>query len=849
MRLVDFALLLCPREFREGYRREFRRAPASQALNLAWTGVALRFESVARDATFALRSLAKAPLFTVVVIVTLALALSVNAAVFSLINTLLLKPLPFNDPGRLAFVCGSAQTTRCAQMKNGEIGAIRKRATAFDGVAAFQNWSYTLTGFGVPQSLLTAQVSANFFDVLNVHPRLGRFFTTSDARAGVQNVVISDSLWRSVFNGAANVVGRTISLDGESWRVIGVAPPATVVPTPFGDKPQPQPYQAWVALPESSFSDMHGMHDWAFARLRPGVSEAQANAQVARIATELREQYPALEKDLAIRAQSFSSFFYSGVRPLLFIALATVLAVLLIACVNVANLLLVRATTRQSELALRNALGAARRKIIQQLAVEIAMLACAGGALGLVLAWYELKIAAALNISSVIPDLDKTGIDVRVAGFTFGAALIGALLAGVLPAALASGRAIAIAMRAAGRNASSSRTNVRNGLGAVQIALAFAIIIASLFLFRSFMTIAHADIGMNSRNMYVALVNLYAARWDDPGTRERFVERAIAELQRIPAVDGAYATRPSFWGGMGTELDEFRLPGKSYSEGTGVEATVAQSTPGFLRALHVPLLRGRSLEKNDTASTQRVAVVDAHFVREYFPGRNVLGTSILLQEGLRGTFVPVRIVGIVGSITRFGVAADPVIYIPNAQFPTRMPELFIHLRTPDPQLREHIARAIAAVDPQQAVMNVYSEEGRIDLYRGPQETSAVLVGTLAILALVLALAGIYGITAYTVQQREHEIGVRMAIGATARAVLRNVVAGGLRIALAGIAMGVVLSALAVRAISGMLFQTSVFDPLLFVSAMAILLTCVTFACAVPALRAAGIDPAKALRYE
>jgi putative ABC transport system permease protein len=849
MRLADLALLMCPREFREGYRREFRYAPPSEALNLAWTGVALRSESLARDAAFALRSLLKSPLFTIVVVLTLALALSVNAAVFSIINTLLLKPLPFVQPDRLAFVCGNVERGWCAQMDNGEIGAVRKRATAFDGIAAFSNYSFTLTGFGVPQSLLTAEVSANFFDVLRVRPQLGRFFTAADARPGVRNIVISYDLWRNVFNGAARVVGRTIALDGESWRVIGVAPRSMVVPTPFGGKPEPMQYQLWGTLPQSSFGHLRSMHDWAFARLRARASEAQANAQVSRIAKELAQQYPVLEKGTAFRAQGFTSFYYSGVRPLLYTALAAVIAVLLIACANIANLLLVRAITRRAELAVRNALGAARRSILQQLVVEIGLLAASGGVVGLGLAWLELKGAAALNSASLIPDLDKAGIDFRVALFTFGVALIAALLAGVVPAVFTSRRAIALAMRSAGRNAPSARMSVRNSLGAVQIALAFAVVIASLLLYRSFVTITHADIGMDPHNVYVALVNMYAPRWNDPGARERFVRRAISRIRRIPAVDGVYATRPSFWGGMGPEMSEFHMPGRSYGAGTGPEVTVAQSTPGFLKALRVPLLRGRSIESRDTAVSQRVAVVENHFVQKFFPGKNVVGTTILLPEGAHGAFVPVQIVGVVGTITKFGTLEQPVIYIPNAQFPSRMPEFFIHLRKPDAQLRAHVAQAIAAVDPLQAVTNFYSEEATIDFWRSPQQTSAAFVGVLALIALLLALAGIYGITAYSVQQREHEIGVRMAIGATARAVVRNVLAGGLRIGAIGIAIGVVLSALAARGISGMLFQTSAFDPVMFGSAIAILLICVTVACTVPALRAATIDPAKALRYE
>lgn len=849
MSLVDIALLLCPREFREGYRREFIYTRPGEALNLAWTGVALRVESLGRDAAFAIRSLAKSPLFTLIIVLTLAIALSVNAAVFSIINTLLLKPLPFVHPESLAFVCGNPETLWCRQMSNGEIGAVRKRTSAFEGVAAFQDASYTLTGYGVPQSLHAGWVSANFFDVLNLHPQLGRFFTVRDARAGVRNTVISYATWQSVFNGAPNIVGKTIVLDGEHWQIIGVAPSGALTPTAFGGKPEPRPFTLWTTLPEASFAKFQGLNDWAFARLKPGVSEAQANAQVARVASELSGQYPLLEKGLKIRAQGFTSYFYGGIRPMLYIALAAVFAVLLIACANIANLLLVRGFARRGELAVRNALGAAGRRIVQQLVVEIGLLACCGGAVGLLFAWLELKGIAAIGSAWIIPNLDKSTIDGRVALFTFGAAFFAALTAGVLPAAFTSARAIGLAMRSAGRNGSPGKLSIRNGLGAAQIALAFAVVIASLLLYRSFWTIAHTDIGMDAHGMYVAIVDLYASRWDDRGARERFTERVIARLRQIPSVDGAYATRPGFWDNNGPEIGEFRLPGRSYGAGTGPGAVVTQSTPGFLKGLHVPLMSGRSLEATDTPVSQRVAVVDQHFAQKYFDGKHVVGTTVLLPEGPHGGFVPVRIVGVVANITQFGALAAPIMYIPNAQFPTRLPEFFIHVRSADPQLSAQVARAVAAVDPQQAVENFFSEEAQIDSVRGPQETSAVLIGALALVALLLALAGIYGITAYSVEQREHEIGVRMAMGAKARDILRNVLAGGLRIGATGVAIGIVLSALAARGISGILFQTSVFDPLVFASAIAILFLCVTFACSVPALRAATIDPAKALRYE
>lgn len=849
MSIVDLALLICPREFREGYRREFRYTAPSEALNVAWVGIALRAESLARDAVFAVRSLAKSPLFTVIVLVTLALAISVNAAVFSIINAILLKPLPFVQPERLTFICGNPGSTYCGQMRNGEIGMLRRSAGSFEGIAAFQYQSFTLTGFGVPQSIDAGYVSDNYFAVQKIRPELGRFFAPADARPGIHNAVISHAMWQQVFKGNPGVVGRTLTLDSVAWHVIGVAPPGIATPIPYSDRPQIDYYNVWTPMPQASFNSMYGLNNWAVGRLKPGVSLTQASSEVASINAQAERRFPALLKGLELGVHRFTSWYYRGVRPLLYLTLAAVFAVLLIACANIASVLLARGIARQSEFAVRNALGAARRRILQQLIVEIAVLTLAGGVVGLFLGWLELRGATLLDAGSVIPGLDKAAIDVRVVFFTFAIAAFAAVVAGVLPAFAATRRAIATAMRAAGRNAAPSGTGVRSALGAAQIALAFAVIVACGLLYRSFVTITNVNTGINPHNVYVAVTDMYASRWDDPGKRQAFVERSLQRLGAIPGVESVAITRPSLWSGNGPELGEFRFPGRAYPGGVGPSAVITQITPGYLHSLGVPLLRGREIAGSDNAASTRVAVLDDHFAQAYLGGRNVVGTVLMLPEGARGAFVPVTVAGVVANITSVNGLDSPRIYIPNAQFPTRLPEFFIRMRVRDPQLSKDVSEAIASVDPQQSVQNFYSLEQHIASRGGPQRTSAELFGVLSMIALLLALVGIYGITAYSVEQRKHEIGVRMAIGAQARDVLRNVLAGGLRIAVTGIIVGIALAAIAAKMLTDLLYQTSPFDPLTFAGSIALLLLSVSVACLIPALRAASIDPAKALRYE
>ncbi len=849
MNLVDLALLLCPREFRSGYRRDFDRPTTEDAFDVARTGLALRFESLSRDVVFALRSLLKSPLFTGIVLLTLALAISVNAAIFSITNALLLKPLPFVHPERLMFVCENVGTSWCGQMKSGEIGMLRRSKSIFEGIAAFQYQSFTLTGFGVPQSIGAGYVSANYFDVQRIRPELGRFFKVGDARPGLHDVVISHKMWQQLFNGSRNVVGRTIALDGVSWHVIGVAPAGIATPTPYNDSPNIDAYDLWTPMPETWFEVMQGSNDWAVARLMPGVTEVRANAEIARIKGQMIRRYPVLEKGLQLGGHTFTSWYYKQARPLLYLTFAGVLAVLLIACANIANLLLARGIARRGELAVRNALGAARRRILQQLIVEIGLLTLSGGALGLALAWAELKGVAALGPSPIIPNVDQAAIDARVALFTFAIAAFAALLAGVVPAFLATGRAVSHAMRSTGRNAASQGMAIRSGLSALQIALAFAVIIACGLLYRSFLAITATDVGVDPGNTYVAVVDLFAGRWDDANVRARFVERAIDRIRLLPGVDSVSIAAPSLWSGNGPEISGVRFPGRSYPAGAALDATITQTTPGFLQALHVPLLRGRSIAPTDGMLSSRVAVLDDHSAQRYFGGSNPLGKTILLPEGLHGTFVPATVVGVVGNILTLQGMDEPRIYIPNAQFPARLPEFFIRTRVRDPQLRTHVAQAIAAVDPQQSVQGFYSLQGYLASQSGPQQTSAALFAILAAISLLLALAGIYGIMAYSVERRRHEIGVRMAIGAKTTDIIFNVLRNALGIAVLGIAAGVAFAGFGARMLSGLLFQTSAFDPLTFVSVIALLLLCVTAACSVPAMRAASVNPAVTLRYE
>lgn len=849
MTLLDLALLLCPREFRAGYRRDFGCSAPRDAFDVARAGIALRFESIARDVLLAARSLRRAPLFTFVSLLTLALAISANAVLFGAIEATLLKPLPFVQPQSLALLCPG--TTRCGQLDNGVIGKYMRGTKSLQGVAAFQFYSATLLGHGLPQAMQAYAVSPNIFEVLDVHPELGRFF---DPEHAFGRVVISDALWRSAYGANPKAVGSIINLDGMHMEIIGVAPPRTYMPVP-GAAPQIAT-SLWVPLPWFSFSQLHSFNDWAIARVKPGIALAAASADVQRTTAQILQQYPVQEKGLSVAAVPLPAIYFAQARIFLMLMLAAVFAVLLIACANVANLLLARCTARNAEFAVRNALGGARSAIVQQVIAEIGLLCLAGGAAGLVLAWLEMRVLRTLGAQALIPGIDKTAIDARVIAVTFCAVVVATVVAGVIPALLSTGKNLGDALKPAARSGEAGRAKAyRFALGAVQVALAFSVIVASGLLYRSFEAASNAGTGMNTAGVYWAEVSLNGMRYSHPGARSAFIDRVLNRIQHLPGVESAAAVRPNPYLKDGPEEYHFRMPGRSYVNGTEPYGTLTQITPRYFSLLGVPMIAGRGFNAKDTALSPAVAIVDQHFAQAYFGTRSAIGNHILVPvtnfaDPANKQYHEVTIVGVVRNIPILGTLDAPRIYVPQAQLASHSVEIFVKMRVPDADLRTQISAAVASVDRREAIEDFDSLEHTIDSHVVASERlSAALAGIVAIIALILALAGIYAVVGYSVERQRHEWGVRMAIGATRRMVIAGVLRGALQIAAAGIACGIVLAALSAKMLQNLLFNVSALDPVTFIAVATLLLASVALACSIPAFRAAWQPPSEALRYE
>jgi putative ABC transport system permease protein len=840
--LLRFALAWCPREFRESYRARITREFAAQgsgigaAWDIARSGIAERLDTVGRDTVVAARGLVRAPLFTAISLTTLAIAIGVNTVVFGVINAVLLQPLPFVQADRLAMLCASSSGSCGAQLTNATLREIRQRTSTLDAIAAYQYSSATLTGTGRARALQIAWTTANYFEVVGIRPELGRFFERADTRAGKHVAVLSYELWQRQFSGAPDVIGKTIRLDGEGWTVIGVAP-RFVMPSP-GSNLQSNFASLWE--PRAGESLLY--HNWVLARVKPGVSMQAAGADLGRIASALAARDPIEYKGLTLGALGLQDWYFRIVRPLLLVASAAVFAVLLIACANVTNLLLVRATVRRSEFAMRRALGAGRSRLVMQVVTEIALLTMLAGAIGLGLAWAGLRMLVVLA-PTAMPRIATAGLDLRVIAFTALVVGVATLVAGLAPVAVTSSRNIDASITSGARNSEGRRTGfLRASLVILEIALAFAIVVSSGLLVRSFLAASSAPLGFEPAGVYRGTIGF--ARATSSADVVRFERRLIDRLSSTPGITKAAMARYMVFSAMGTEIADFGIAGRTYKPGTLPAASIAQVTPDYFAALGIPIVRGRSFTRADRVGTLPVAIVDDRIARLYFTD-DAIGKHIFAGSPAH----VVTIIGVTGHVLSHPYDNNPLGYVAYDQFPPGYADVIVKSPIADSHLRTHVEDAIAAIDPDTALVSFGSVQDSMAPYRAPTLVNAILLGILAIVALLLAVAGIYAVVSYSVQQRTHEFGVRKAIGATAAGIVRAVLRGALLYGAIGIGAGLVLAAGLAYELQSLLFNTSVFDAMTFVTVVVLLLACTVLAALVPAARAMRLEPAQALRYE
>lgn len=798
-----------------------------------------------QDLRYGARTLAKNPGFALVAVMTLALGVGANTTIFSFVNGILLRPLPYPKPERLVLLDETALKQGITSMGVSFPNFLdwREQNSVFEDVATYQGGNYSLTGVGEPEQLRGGRVSHGLFEILRIQPPLGRTFTAEEDQPGHDAVVmLSHGLWQRRFGGDPTIVGRLVTLNNRSCTVIGVMPPGFRFP---------EISELWVPLALTTkiwTRTDHGLG--AVARLRDGVSLERAQTELSAIASRIEQQNPVTNEGLGVSVTSMRERLSGEYREALLILLGVVGCVLLVACANVANLLLARATARQKEVAVRAALGASRWRVARQLLIESSLLGAAGGAFGLVLAVWGLDLLlAAIPVS--LPFWMDFSLDLRVLGFTVGISVLTALIFGLVPALQASRIDLIETLNKGGRSAAAAAHNrSRNLLVVAEVGLSLVLLVGAGLMMRSFLLLQRVDPGLNPQNVLTLGVILPTEKYREGARRGEFFQRLMERIQAAPGVQagGAVSTLPLSGGRWGRSLTVEGYSVLPVGQAPMIQHNVV--TPGYFRAMGIPILMGRDFAETDAADSPKVTIVDERLAREYWPDTDPLGKRI--RFGPPEDNEPWHtVIGVVGAVRHERLDADTrkSVYLPHLQIPVRGMALAIRSGENTTSLTAAVRGQVRALDPDLPITRVLPMEEVVAQAIWEPRLYAVLFGVFAAGALLLAAVGVYGVMSYGVTQRTHEVGIRVALGAKRRDIIRLIVGQGLKLAFVGVAIGLGGAFALTRLIKGLLFGVSATDPLTF-GLLALLITIVALAaCLVPARRAMRIDPMVALRYE
>ena len=799
------------------------------------------------DLRYALRALARAPGFTLAVVLTLALGIGANSAVFSVVDSVLLRPLPYSEPGRLVNIYGRYPDFGRTATSLPDFQDLRAGTHSFESVAAHHGAAFVLTGEGEPERVTADRVTANFFSTLGVKPALGRGFVTEEEQVGGDDrvVMMSHGYWQRRFGGDQQIIGRQIMLSGSPYTVIGIAPPTFR----YGrDVDLWAPTRADTTLPRrAEFLSI-------VARLKPGVTVAQADADVAAVLRRLAEQYPATNTNFRGEVIGLQDDLVGGVRPALFAFMGAVALVLLIACANVANLLLARAAVRDREVAVRVALGAGRGRLMRQLLTESTVLALLGGVAGIALATWGVAAIRATNVQ-VLPRQGEIGMNATVIVFSLVLSVVTGLLFGLAPALRLSGGSLHAALRDGSRGSTGgSLARLRGALVLGEVAVALVLLVGAGLLIRSFDKLSQVDLGFEPAGVLTYDLTFPSAKFRDADQLPALYDGVLARARTIPGVRSAAMSADLPMGGAG--YNSFTIAGRPARQSAAGQAPEDLQpfvvSPDYFSALRIPLRRGRLFELADGPNSLSVAVINEEMVRRFYSdGREPIGSRITFGNPSDTAARWWTVVGIVGNVAQEGVTAKPYaqLYRPIAQTPRR--GVFVSLRTDgDPLLVARAAReAVRGVDRDLLVNDIQPLEARVAENIARPRLSVLLLSGFSAVALLLAAVGIYGVMAYTVAQRTREIGVRMALGADPSNVQRLVVRQGMQPALIGIGVGVIAALAASRLIASLLYGVSALDPVTFVLVPLFLAAIALLATYLPARRATHVAPTVALQSD
>jgi putative ABC transport system permease protein len=799
-----------------------------------------------QDVLYAARKLRATPGFTLTVVITLALGIGATTAIFSVVNSVLLRPLPFEQPEQVVRMRFFDRGSGDAASPN-DLFDLRARSHSFVGLSIIEGTTLNLVaGDAEPERLRGAAVSANFFDLLRVKALLGRGFMHGEDVAGAPaTVVLSEALWRRRFNADPAIVGRSIQLNGAHRTVVGIVPAGMQYPVTA---------ELWIprVFTAAEQSDRYRGARWLeiLGRMKPDVRLADATAEVQRIAIEVERQFPAVYKNRRITPVPVLDYTVGDVRKPLFVILGAVALVLLIACANVANLMLVRATTRESELAIRTALGAGRSRILRQLITESVMLAALGGAAGLLLARLGMKALLKLAPSDV-PRLASAQIDGTALGLTVLVTLVTGVLFGVLPGFQIARTELATALRSGGRGARDRRAGnrMKRAIVVSEVALAVTLLSGAGLLVRSFQQLMAVDPGFNPENVLTFRVALFGAAYDSTPPVRNFARALEAKLAAIPGVRSAALSNGLPLDGNDMTISfQFRGdPERPSSERSS--AQIFTVTPAFFSTLGMPTTLGRVFTSEDRDGAPRVVVVNRAFVKRFLPQREPLAQYVELGWSIDGVRQGGQIVGIVGDVKQAGLdeEAVPSVFLPYDQVPVEALSIAIRTALPPASVAAAARQQVRELD---RTLPVYALRPLTELVASSvarQRFYATLLGIFAAVALCLAAVGLYGVISYAVSQRTHELGVRLALGATGERIVSMVMREGVMLTVAGLAIGLVGSIAVARVVASLLFGVRASDPVTFTIVAALLLGVTAVAAFLPARRAARVDPLRAMR--
>jgi Acidobacterial duplicated orphan permease len=808
-----------------------------------------------QDIKYGIRMLLKSPGLSIVATIALALGIGANTAIFSVVNAVLLKPLPFPNSDALMRVYEKDQRRGLLRgaYSYPNFFDLREQNHVFEHVAAYHDGDFIMTGRGEPVRISGGVVTADLFSVLGTAPVLGRTFLPNEDKPTETGrvVVLSERLFASRFNSDASVLNKQITLDGKQYTVVGVMPHAFEFPI------QNEPLDLWTTIADDAAGDspvtaQRGAHFLrVIARLKPGVTESQAQAEADTIAARLEQQYPDENTHKGIHVESALKALVGDIRPALLILLGAVACVLLIACANVANLLLARAMTRHKEMAVRSALGASRLRVVRQLLTESVLLSLAGGVLGLILAvwWSDLLIALG---KKDIPRAIQIGLDWRVLGFTLGVSVLTGLVFGLVPALHLSKTQLTESLKEGrGAGAGARKNRVRGVLVVAELAIAVVLLVGAGLLIQSLWRLQHVNPGLQPENILTFNLSLPDVRY--PSEKQvRFYRDLMVRMRSLPGVQSASAVMPLPLSGDRFSIS-FQIEGRPVAPKDEPSADLFIAETNYFRTMGIPIIKGRDFEDRDQHTSTPVIIITEQFARQYFPGEDPVGKRI--HPGIstwdNEDSTMREIIGVAGDVRNRALNTEPkpAYYMPQSQLPfTQL--IAVVKSTNDPRaLTGSLTREVRAMDPELPVFSVKTMEEYISSSVAAPRFNTTLLSIFAAVALVLTIIGLYGVMSYSVAQRTNEIGIRMALGAQTRDVLGLIVKDGMKLVLLGLVLGISGALGLTRLLSTLLFGVTTRDPVTFVAIAALLSFVAILACYIPAWRATRVDPLEALRCE